>query len=116
MSAHASIAAVDDGRNCYVFYTSDDNNVQQMRIAASGAVHQPTSVGLAMQPIPASPLTAVMFNDTPETIILFYLLHWATDTKSTDKTNIYAATLTRRSTADADADNWNVSAQVRLTH
>lgn len=115
MSAHSSIAAVDDGANCYVFYTADDNSVQRMRIAADGTHKMPTAVALDMAPIPASPLSAVMFSTAPsETIVLFYLLHWAADTKSTERIRVYASTLTRSSTAEVDADNWAVSAQVRL--
>jgi len=115
LSAHASIAAVDDGTNLWAFYTSDDNNVQRIRVDSSGKVHQPSPVALSIPPIPASPLTAVIFKESPEKVILVYLLHWTPGTKSTETTNAYATTLTRSSTADGDADSWGVSSQVRLT-
>ncbi|KAJ8120045.1 hypothetical protein ONZ43_g3147 [Nemania bipapillata] len=114
LSAHTSLAAVDDGTNCYVFYTSDDNKVQRIRIDANGVVHPATPVNLATQPIPASALNAVMFAGAQETIVLLYLQHWTVDTKSTESINIYATTLTRQSMTATEADNWEVSQPVRL--
>lgn len=114
LSAHSSIAAVDDGTNLWAFYTSDDNSVQRVRVDSNGTLQQPVAVGLDMAPIPGSPLTAVIFKGSSEKIILFYLLHWVSDTKSTETTNIYATTLTRQVTSGGDPYGWDVSSKVRI--
>ncbi|KAI1163756.1 hypothetical protein F5B18DRAFT_618030 [Nemania serpens] len=116
LSAHTSIAAVDDGINCYVFYTSDDNNVQRVRVDSTGLVCSTTVVPLSPRATPRSSLSAVMFSDTAkETVVLFHLQHWTPDLKTTESHHIYATTLNRESTATASVDIWDVSTMVRIT-
>ena len=75
LSGHAYIAAVADKTNCWCFYTSDQNDIQRIRIDANGKLTRPVCVGLDRIPIPASPVAAVITADSPQKIVLFYLLH-----------------------------------------
>ena len=114
LSAHASLTAVDDGTNLWAFYTSDDNSLHRVRVDSSGKLQQPVPIPVTQNPIPASPLTAVIFKGSPETIVLFYLLHDVGPDGSNAMTNVFATTLTRVSTMAADANNWTVSSQVAV--
>jgi len=114
MSSHAGLAAVDDGTNLWAFYTSDDNQVQRIRIDKDGKMTQPTAVALDMKPMPASPLEAAFVTDTNDDyIVLFYLLHYAARDGKPTRTDIYATALSKKLTADADT--WSASNQVLLT-
>ena len=114
MSSHAGLAAVDDKTNLWAFYTSDDNQVQRIRMDKDGKMTQPTAVALDMQPMPASPLEAAFVTDTNDDyIVLFYLLHYAASDGKPTRTDIYATCLSKKLTADADT--WSASNQVLLT-
>ncbi|KAK0629236.1 hypothetical protein B0T17DRAFT_606598 [Bombardia bombarda] len=115
LSSQASISAVDDGHNFWCFYTSDDNNVQWIRIDKNGGLKQPQPVALDMTPIPASPVSAVFVQGSNYgKIILFYLLHYdESGSRTAQEINIYASTLT--STTYTPQDNWSVSKRVCLS-
>jgi len=111
LSGHAYIAAVEDGTDVWCFYTSNDNYIRKIGVDSNASWKQPTRIGSDKTPIPGSPLAAVLSaeSDKPENIALFYLLCDATG----QWTNIYASTLTRVLTTDADS--WSTSPGVCLT-
>ncbi|EAQ88677.1 predicted protein [Chaetomium globosum CBS 148.51] len=114
LSSHAALTAVDDGTNLWAFYTSDDNQVQRVRIDKDANLTQPTAVALDMTPMPGSPLEAVLVTDSNnDYIVLFYLLHYAASDDVPTRTDIYATALSK--TLTADADTWSTSSRVLLT-
>jgi len=113
-SSHTGIAAVDDGSNFWCFYTSDDNSVQRVRVDKDGNLKQPQVVALDMNPMPMSPLAAVLVkDDSDDYVILFYLLHYAASDDVPTRTDLYASVLSK--TLTADADTWSVSTRILLT-
>lgn len=114
LSSHAGLTAVDDGTNLWAFYTSDDNQVQRVRIDKDAKLTQPTAVPLDMKPMPASPLEGVLVRDDyNDYIVLFYLLHYAASDDVPTRTDVYATALSK--TLTADVDTWSVSSRVLLT-
>jgi hypothetical protein len=106
LSAHAAIAALDDGTNFWCFYTTDTNQVYRLRVDKDGTITQPQLVPLDSTPIASSPLAAVLINDSGTTkIVLFYLLRHK-------EINVFATTLTAKTSPAADS--WDVSGQVCL--
>lgn len=110
LSGHAYIAAVDNGTNCWCFYTSESNDIFRVRIGKEILLN-PTRIGLDRAPASKSPLAAAYANNSPPKIVLFYLLHENESshsdghhTKDLGKTNVYACTLTKIS-----RDHWSVS-------
>ncbi|KAK0712469.1 common central domain of tyrosinase-domain-containing protein [Lasiosphaeria miniovina] len=114
LSAHASIAAVDDGNSFWCFSTTDSNQVYRLRVDKQGVVAQPQLVPLDVTPVPSSPLAAVLVKDAAakERIVIFYLLHYDNVKRTTHETNVFATTLT--ATTSPAADTWSLSGQVCL--
>ncbi|GAB1312862.1 tyrosinase [Madurella fahalii] len=113
LSAHASLAAVDDGNNFWCFYTADSNQVFRLRVDQEGNITQSQPVALEANPIPHSPLVAVLVNNSgKDQIVLFYLLHNEDMKGTTRETNVFATTLTAETSPAADS--WDVSRPVCL--
>ncbi|KAK3319564.1 hypothetical protein B0T19DRAFT_467100 [Cercophora scortea] len=117
LSAHASIAAVDDGTNFWAFYTSDNNQIQQLRVTKDGVTVQPRPVALETTPIPRSSLAAVLVpgssSSSTDKIVLFYLLHFESVKRTAQEVNIFASTLSAQTQPATDA--WGISRRVCLT-
>ncbi|KAK4185475.1 hypothetical protein QBC35DRAFT_556322 [Podospora australis] len=116
LSAHAALAAVDDGTNFWAFYTADNNAVFRMRVDKNGAIIQPRPVDLGggITPIPGSSLAAAFVKDgTTDKVVLFYLLHYEDIKQTTQEVNVFASVLTN--TSASDADSWSSGARVCLT-
>jgi len=129
LSGHAYLAAVDDGKDAWCFYTSDDNYIRKVSVDSNASLAGPERVGLDQTAVPASPLAATLAYDTTrELIVLFYLIR---DTEENRRRrhrpghetggliegpmNIYASTLTRVCTKDENKDDWSVGPGVCLT-
>jgi hypothetical protein len=126
LSGHAYLAAVEDTKDVWCFWTSDDNYIRFLPVNTK-PLPLPERVGLDQTAVPTSPIAAILTQDTTrELIILFYLI------RETDEThrrrpgypviptggmrdspmNIYASTLTRVNTNDKY--DWSVGAGIRL--
>jgi len=120
LSPHSSLAAVDDGTNAHCFYTSDDNQIQRVRIDGSGTLTGPFPVVRADSLTPKGSIAAALLPTSPEEIFLFYQyqdvsIYAATLTQSADLSFHIVLPWTSSTSAPLSGGGWSSSTPQKLT-
>jgi hypothetical protein len=106
LSPHTSLTVVDDGSDLYLFYITNDNSIQMVRVDEGAAER---IIDKVASPTPRSSIAAVMPLQQKDRIVLFYQV-W--DKGNSEKVNIRAQTFSK---TGSEANSWSATVVTTLT-